>query len=89
MKPEPVILTLTIRPLYGGFQAPPWRRLARLVKAMKRGYGWQLLNITPAKPASFGNQSAIKVHPKRAQSAGKPPRATAKPSESDGDPGRQ
>jgi hypothetical protein len=43
MDAERVILTL--RPEAGSWQAPPMRRLARLLKVMLRGYGWRCVNI--------------------------------------------
>lgn len=41
-KPRPYVVTL--EPVTGPFWAPPHRRLARLLKAMLRGYGFRCVS---------------------------------------------
>ena len=52
MKPEATIIVLHVRPAPGHWQAPPMRRLARLLKAMLRGYGWRCVTCRPADEAN-------------------------------------
>jgi hypothetical protein len=42
MNHQPTIV-LHVRPAPGNWQAPPEKRLARLLKAMLRGYGWRCI----------------------------------------------
>jgi len=39
------VVVITLTPAPGRWPAPPMRRLARLLKAMLRGYGWKCLDI--------------------------------------------
>jgi hypothetical protein len=41
---------LKIRSASGHWTAPPTKRLARLLKAMLRGYGFQCLSCEPLEP---------------------------------------
>jgi hypothetical protein len=50
MKPEPTIIVLHLRPAPGNWQAPPDRRLARLLKCMLRAYGWRCIGAREVLP---------------------------------------
>lgn len=43
----PVVIVLHLVPAAGNYLAPPEKRLARLLKAMKRGYGWRCVACRP------------------------------------------
>lgn len=45
METDPREVTITLRPEAGHWQAPPMRRLARLLKGMLRAYGWRCIDI--------------------------------------------
>ena len=49
-----VVIMLHLTPAPGNWQAPADRRLARLLKAMKRGYGWRCVACRPVAPADAG-----------------------------------
>jgi len=51
-QPEPTIIELHVTPTPGNHLAPPMRRLARLLKAMLRGYGWRCVQCRPVAPAA-------------------------------------
>jgi hypothetical protein len=46
-KQPPAVIVLTLTPAPGNYQAPPEKRLARLLKTMLRAYGW------PAAPPAI------------------------------------
>lgn len=43
---------LELEPVPGNYLAPPERRLARLLKAMLRAYGWRCVSCRPVAPAN-------------------------------------
>jgi hypothetical protein len=43
-------VTITLRPEPGNWSSPPVARLKRLLKAIKRGYGWTCVNIHTKQP---------------------------------------
>ena len=45
---------LELEPVPGNYQAPPEKRLARLLKTMLRGYGWRCLVCRPVAPPAPG-----------------------------------
>ena len=50
MKPDRPVYILELQALPSGFQAPPEKRLARLLKCMLRGYGFRCISARPAPP---------------------------------------
>jgi hypothetical protein len=45
MDTDPEQVTLTLRPSPGCWASPPMKRLALLLKAMLRAYGWRCVDI--------------------------------------------
>jgi hypothetical protein len=43
---------LELEPVAGNYLAPPEKRLARLLKAMLRAYGWRCTRCVPLAPAN-------------------------------------
>ena len=55
------VIVLHLTPAPGNYQAPPEKRLARLLKCMLRAYGWRCVACRPVTPANFrGNDAAAK-----------------------------
>jgi len=50
MEKPPTIIVLHLTPAPGNWQAPPEKRLARLLKAMLRSWGWRCTRCQPAAP---------------------------------------
>jgi hypothetical protein len=46
----PAVIVLHLTPAPGNYQAPPEKRLARLLKCMLRGYGWRCVGCRPVDP---------------------------------------
>ena len=47
---------IELEPASGNYLAPPEKRLARLLKAMLRGYGWRCVACKPVAPAAQGQE---------------------------------
>lgn len=48
------VVVLHLTPVPGNYLAPPEKRLARLLKAMLRAYGWRCTACRPVAPTDAG-----------------------------------
>lgn len=55
-KPEQLQYAMTLCPVAGAWQTPPWQRLRGLLKAALRGYGLRVVAVKPLPPQDTKEQ---------------------------------